>query len=219
MWPRARQARPLGRRAFAALLGRGLVAAAIAGLPYAVARQLSPQSFANRDRPEKRLLRYDYDHPLRPPGALAEQAFLGACIQCGNCGQACPVKAIRFFGNGGRGLAQTPYIQPEYRGCILCEKCPEVCPSGALRPVPPEEVRMGRAFVDRNSCYPWVDRGICGACVSACPIGASAIRFDFADFYRPVVEAGCVGCGVCVEVCPHPAKAVRVVPRIEKELA
>ena len=73
--------------------------------------------------------------------------------------------------------------------------------------------------VGRGSRYPWVDRGISGARVSACPLGERAILFDFADIYRPMVEAGCAGCGVCVEVCPHPAKAVRVVPKIEREAA
>ena len=33
---------------------------------------------------------------LRPPGALAEQAFLAACIKCGQCVQVCPVQAIRL---------------------------------------------------------------------------------------------------------------------------
>ncbi len=73
--------------------------------------------------------------------------------------------------------------------------------------------------VGRSSYTPWADWRICGACVSACSLGERAIRFDFAKFYRPVVEAGCAGCGVCVEVCPHPAKAVRVVPKIEREAA
>ena len=33
---------------------------------------------------------------LRPPGALAERRFLGACVKCGKCAQACPFKAIRL---------------------------------------------------------------------------------------------------------------------------
>ena len=202
----------IGRRS---LLNRSIRGAVVLGLgasPYLLARGLSTPDFSHRDRPPKRIFRYDYRHPLRPPGALAEAEFLQACIQCGNCGQACPVRAIRFFGNSGGVRAHTPYVQPEMKGCILCEKCQQVCPSGALRPLPPDRVRMGMARLDRRTCYPWVDTGICGACVSACPLGEAAIGFEFANIYRPFIKAGCVGCGVCVEVCPHPAKAVRIEP-------
>lgn len=202
----------IGRRT---LLNRSMRGAVILGLgasPYLLARGLSTPDFSHRERSPKRLFRYDYRHPLRPPGALTEAKFLQACIQCGNCGQACPVRAIRFFGNSGGARAHTPYVQPELKGCILCGKCQQICPSGALLPLPPGEAGMGVASLDRRSCYPWVDNGICGACVSACPLGKAAIGFAFANIYRPIVKAGCVGCGVCVEVCPHPAKAIRIVP-------
>ena len=203
--------RPIGRRKLAHLLGKGVLTTAVAGIPFLLARQLSSRPFSHEGQSEKRIFHYDFQRPLRPPGVLSERHFLGACIQCGNCGQACPVKAIRFFGNEGGPLVNTPYIQPEIKGCFLCGKCPEVCPSGALRPTPAAEVRMGKAVLDRHTCYPWVDQGVCGACVSVCPLGEKAIRFSFANIYRPIVGEGCVGCGVCVEVCPHPAKAVRIV--------
>ena len=31
---------------------------------------------------------------LRPPGALEEKRFIGACVKCGRCAQACPYKSI-----------------------------------------------------------------------------------------------------------------------------
>lgn len=74
---------------------------------------------------------------------------------------------------------------------------------------------MGIAQIDRVACYPWVDRGICGACVGICPLGDSAIDFEFGNIYRPVVKQGCVGCGLCVEVCPEPSLPIRIVDRSE----
>jgi ferredoxin len=78
---------------------------------------------------------------------------------------------------------------------------------------PPGEIDMGIAEIDQTACYPWVDRGICGACVTICPLGDRAIGFDFANVYRPVVKQGCVGCGLCVEVCPHPSIPIWIVER------
>ncbi|NLH83102.1 MAG: 4Fe-4S binding protein, partial [Phyllobacteriaceae bacterium] len=34
------------------------------------------------------------DPRLRPPGAIDEEAFLAACIKCGQCVQVCPIEAI-----------------------------------------------------------------------------------------------------------------------------
>ena len=205
------------RRMLLRNIGQGAVSVCIAVAPFALARQLSPAAFSQQRKGEKQLFRYDYQHPLRLPGALVEEEFLRACIQCGNCGQSCPVQCVRFYGNEGGKLANTPYIQPEHKGCILCGKCIEVCPSGALRPLEMTRVTMGEAEVDRRTCYPWIDGGICGACVIVCPVGKTAIDFKFANFYRPFVKEGCVGCGMCVEVCPHPAKAIRIIPQSKKE--
>ena len=72
---------------------------------------------------------------------------------------------------------------------------------------------MGVAQIDRSACYPWVDRGICGACVSICPLGEQAINFKQWNQYQPVIQEGCVGCGLCVEVCPHPSLPIRIVER------
>lgn len=48
------------------------------------------------------------------------------------------------------------------------------------------------------ACYPWADKGICGACAIICPLGEKEIGFDFANFYRPVVKDGCMGCGLYI---------------------
>ena len=88
-----------------------------------------------------------------------------------------------------------------------------VCPTNALTETERSEVDMGIADIDETACYPWVDRGICGACAVICPLGEKAIGFEFANIYRPIVKDACVGCGLCVEVCPHPSLPIRIVER------
>ncbi len=186
--------------------GAGLLAAA--AVPYGLALLLAPRRAAARR------------NYLRPPGALADDdAFVAACIGCGLCGEVCPPRCILFHARDGAGEVNTPYIDPVDKGCILCGKCMEACPTAAIAVLPPEQVDMGIARIDRSACYPWVDRGVCGACVSICPLGGRGIGFEFANIYRPVVKQGCVGCGLCVEVCPHPSKPIWVVERPPAALA
>lgn len=179
---------------------------AVAGLPYGMARLMAPE--AAMAQPAWRR--------LRPPGALKdEDAFNAACIGCGLCGEVCPPRCIRFYTREGGDRVNTPYIDPEYRACILCNKCMEVCPTEALTETPRFEIDMGISQIDRSACYPWVDRGICGACVAICPLGERAIRFKMWNQYQPIVQRACVGCGLCVEVCPHPSLPIRIVARSE----
>ncbi len=172
-------------------------------LPYGFVRLATPEARAE-----------DPGTHLRPPGALKDDdAFNRACIGCGLCGEICPPRCIQFYQHEGGDKFNTPYIDPEQKACILCNKCMEVCPTEALVETPREEVDMGIAQIDRSACYPWVDRGICGACVSICPLGARAIDFKYWNQYKPVVKTDCVGCGLCVEVCPHPSLPIRIVER------
>lgn len=187
----------IARRRFMLRVAALAVAAAA---PYGLLWTLSPRVAA---RPETR---------LRPPGALADDAaFVAACIGCGACAEVCPPRCIDFHTRDGADEVNTPFIDPERKSCILCGLCMEACPTDALTVTPPDQVRMGIAQIDRAACYPWVDKGVCGACVTVCPLGERAIRFDFANLYRPVVQNGCVGCGQCVEVCPHPSLPIRIV--------
>lgn len=187
-------------------LGGGVLM--IAGLPFGLARILAP---ATSTAPYKR---------LRPPGALQDDAaFITACIGCGLCAEVCPPRCIQYYKRSGGNKANTPYINPENKSCTLCMKCGFACPTNAIKEIPHEkramldQVDMGIARIDRTACYPWVDRGICGACASICPLGGEAIGFAFANFYKPVIKHGCVGCGQCVEVCPHPSLPIRIVDR------
>ena len=194
------------RRSFLSGVATGTGLLFAAGLPYGVIRLLAPRPVHAEPKGRR----------LRPPGALKDdQAFVDACIGCGLCGEVCPPRCIEFHGREGGQEINTPYINPERKGCILCGKCMEACPTNALTVTPREKVDMGVAQIDRAACYPWVDKGVCGACVSVCPLGERAISFKMWNQYRPVVHDGCVGCGQCVEVCPHPSLPIRIVDRRE----
>lgn len=196
------------RRNFLKTSFYGLASLVAALLPFGFSRLLSPQ------------VKADTRFHIRPPGALKEDAaFITACIGCGLCGEVCPPRCIKFYSHVGGNKVNTPYIDPSEKGCILCDKCMQVCPTAALTPTPREKIDMGIAQIDRTACYPWVDQGICGACVVICPLGDKAIGFDFANFYKPVVRQGCVGCGQCVEACPHPSLPIWIVSRDQGTVA
>lgn len=190
------------RRGLLQRLTAGAALLAVSGAPYAFSALLAPAGSAKAR------------NYLRPPGALKDDAaFTAACIGCGLCGEVCPPRCILFHARDGGAKVNTPYIEPEDKACILCNKCMEVCPTEALTETPLGEIDMGLARIDRTACYPWVDRGICGACVSICPLGSTAIGFKLWNQYRPFIKPGCVGCGLCVEVCPHPSVPIWIIQR------
>jgi len=192
------------RRTVLQRIAAGTGTVCVSSLPYGLAHLLAPRADAE---PQTH---------LRPPGALKDDfAFVEACIGCGLCGEVCPPKCIRFHDREGGDAVNTPFINPQERACTLCNKCMEVCPTEALTERPREDVNMGIAQIDRLTCYPWVDTGVCGACVSVCPLGDQAIDFELWNQYKPIVQDGCVGCGLCVEVCPHPSLPIRIVERSE----
>ena len=151
---------------------------------------------------------------LRPPGALEERPFLGACVRCGRCAQACPYTAIKMAGaEAGAGIG-TPHIIARDVPCFLCSDfpCARSCPSGALNAGldDVEQVRMGTAvIVDRENCLSI--RGLrCEVCYRNCPLIDKAITIDPRHNERtgshtimePVVHRDkCVGCGICEKSC------------------
>ncbi len=146
--------------------------------------------------------RYAPRRHFRPPGAIAEPAFLAACTRCGYCVEACPVDAIVSAPASAGLAAATPIIEPLVQPCVACEGmfCATVCPTDAL--IPPADgwasEQMGRLALDAGRCIAF--QGIeCGVCARVCPVGASALDLDEAG--RPVIGAGCVGCGICVRAC------------------
>lgn len=147
---------------------------------------------------------------LRPPGALPEPRFLETCQRCGNCVESCPAEAIQVYQGNNSDLPGTPHIDPNSQPCVVCTSlaCMQVCPSGALQPLPADQIQIGLAEVNHDTCLR--SGGVdCTYCVDRCPIGETAIRLDTQNRIQ-VIPTGCVGCGVCQYECPTAPKSVVV---------
>lgn len=143
---------------------------------------------------------------LRPPGAIAEAAFMETCTRCGDCLSACPHDAIINAPDRLRAASGTPIIDPYTRACHACPETPCIpaCTTGAL--VPEAGVRMGTAQFIQHECLVWQNL-ICTTCVEHCPVDGAILT----TMGRLAIDAAkCTGCGLCVEVCPAPQKAVMV---------
>ncbi|WP_428939226.1 4Fe-4S dicluster domain-containing protein [Fontivita pretiosa] len=148
---------------------------------------------------------------LRPPGAIAEHAFIDTCSRCGNCVRACPAQCIRIDPTAAAGNG-APYIDPEVMPCVVCDGlvCMRDCPSGALVPTALGLIDMGTAIFNSHTCVR--SRGQdCTICIDRCPLGTSAIELRGGTVH--VIEQGCIGCGVCQHACPTTPKSIVVVPR------
>ena len=148
---------------------------------------------------------------LRPPGAESEDIFLATCARCGKCAEVCPANCIKIA-HGENGLAiGTPYIVPVEAPCKLCMRCTKVCTTGALKPIPKSEVRMGTAEIDYNLCLARKDED-CRVCHTSCPQYDKAIWLE--KYKYPTINKDyCTGCGVCEYVCIARPKAIHVKPR------
>lgn len=162
---------------------------------------------------------------IRPPGALPEEDFLGACIRCGLCVRDCPYD-ILFLGEVGDEVATgTPYFIARTGPCEMCEEIPCVvaCPTNALdhdlKDI--EESRMGLAvLIDQETCIAF--HGLrCEVCFNVCPIRNRAITLDMQHnprsgkhaLFIPVVHSdACTGCGLCERACILEEAAIKVFP-------
>ncbi|MGP3698273.1 ferredoxin-type protein NapG [Rhodobacter sp. NSM] len=206
----ARPASPIDRRRFLTDAARAAAGCAVAGTLLALyardARALPAEA-------------------LRPPGALAEDDFLGACIRCGLCVRACPYDTLSLAELGEGPATGTPFFTAREVPCEMCEDIPCVvaCPTGALDPVLTDidEARMGVAvLVDQENCLNLLGLR-CDVCYRVCPAIDEAITLEsrhnarsghHAMFLPTVHAAHCTGCGKCENSCVLPEAAIKVLP-------
>jgi ferredoxin-type protein NapG len=162
---------------------------------------------------------------IRPPGALPENDFLGACVRCGLCVRDCPYNTLKLSGFGDPVATGTPYFSARSVPCEMCEDIPCVaaCPTGALDKQLKKivDARMGLAvLIDHENCLNW--QGLrCDVCYRVCPLLDKAITLEPQQNLRtgkhtlfiPVVHAdACTGCGKCEKSCVLERAAIKVLP-------
>jgi ferredoxin-type protein NapG len=162
---------------------------------------------------------------LRPPGALAEDRFLAACVRCGLCVRSCPYDTLKLSALGRGPVAGTPYFEAR---AIPCEMCPDIpcvaaCPTGALdkKLTEIENARMGVAvLVGHETCLNYLGLR-CDVCYRVCPLIDEAISLDrqhnertgqHARFIPVVHSERCTGCGKCEKSCVLDEAAIKVLP-------
>jgi ferredoxin-type protein NapG len=162
---------------------------------------------------------------LRPPGALAEERFLAACLRCGLCVRDCPYDTLKLAAPGTPVATGTPYFEARKIPCEMCEDipCVKACPSGALDRGLTDigKSRMGlAALVDHETCLNFLGLR-CDVCYRVCPVIDKAItlekmhnpRSDRHALLLPTVHSEhCTGCGKCEKSCVLPEAAIKVYP-------
>ena len=162
---------------------------------------------------------------LRPPGALAEDKFLGACLRCGLCVRDCPYDTLSLAAFGGAVAVGTPYFSAREVPCEMCEDipCVKACPSNALDKnlTDIDNARMGLAvLIDQENCLNF--KGLrCDVCYRVCPVIDRAITLEPQHnprtgkhaLFIPVVHSNaCTGCGKCEKSCVLDKAAIKVLP-------
>ena len=160
---------------------------------------------------------------IRPPGALPEEEFLGACIRCGLCVRDCPYDILKLGEFGDEVPLGTPYFTARSGPCEMCEDIPCIpaCPTDALDKnlTDINQSRMGLAvLVDQESCIAFLGLR-CEVCFNICPVRGEAISLEYRSNQRsgkhalfiPVVHSdACTGCGLCERACILEEAAIKV---------
>lgn len=162
---------------------------------------------------------------IRPPGALPEAEFSGACIRCGMCVRDCPYDILHLAKPEEPMATGTPYFVARQLPCEMCDDipCVKACPTGALDHALTDiaKARMGLAvLVDHETCLNFLGLR-CDICYRVCPVIDKAITLDPLSNERtgkhtlfiPVVHSdACTGCGKCEKACPTEVAAIKVMP-------
>lgn len=162
---------------------------------------------------------------IRPPGALAEQDFLGACIRCGLCVRDCPYKILELAKPESPVATGTPYFTARKLPCEMCEDIPciKACPTGALDHQLTDigQAKMGlAALIDHETCLNFLGLR-CDVCYRVCPVIDKAITLEMlpnlrtgkhAMFLPTVHSDHCTGCGKCEKACVLEEAAIKVFP-------
>jgi ferredoxin-type protein NapG len=146
---------------------------------------------------------------IRPPGALPETEFSGACIRCGLCVRDCPYDILHLAKPEEPMSTGTPYFVARQAPCEMCEDipCVKACPTGALDHSLTDitKSRMGLAvLVDEETCLNFLGLR-CDICYRVCPVLDKAITLE------PQTNAR-TGCGKCEKACPTQIAAIKVFP-------
>lgn len=162
---------------------------------------------------------------IRPPGALPEEDFMGACVRCGLCVRDCPFDTLKLADWGSDVPVGTPYFTARDVPCEMCDDIPCVvaCPTGALdhdlKDI--DDARMGLAvLIDQETCLNF--QGLrCDVCYRVCPAIDEAITLErshnersgkHAVFIPTVHSDKCTGCGKCEQACVLEETAIRILP-------
>jgi ferredoxin-type protein NapG len=162
---------------------------------------------------------------IRPPGALPESEFSGACIRCGMCLRDCPFNILHLAKPEEAMPTGTPFFVARQAPCEMCEElpCVKACPTGALDPklTDATKARMGLAvLVDHETCLNFLGLR-CDICYRICPLIDKAVTLDRQSNLRtgrhtlfiPVVHSDqCTGCGKCEKACPTEVASIKVMP-------
>ncbi len=138
------------------------------------------------------------------------------CILCQECVRVCTTGGLRpTLMEAGAAAIGTPRLVPRSGACTLNPSCPQrcasVCPVGAILPLDPEQMRLGRAVVDHTLCLAWDQEVKCLVCVEAC-LAEAAQMYNRRIIVDPT---RCTGCGRCENACPVAGSAIRVKPLSE----
>jgi ferredoxin-type protein NapG len=162
---------------------------------------------------------------LRPPGAIDETDFNGACIRCGMCVRDCPFNILELATPESLVTTGTPYFTARKLPCEMCEDipCVKACPTGALNHSLTEinKAKMGVAvLLDHETCLNFLGLR-CDVCYRVCPVIDKAITLEMlpntrtgrhAMFLPTVHSDACTGCGKCEKACVLEEAAIRVLP-------